>query len=81
MGKRIRLGQLSGSTYGLKVSKEGHDVDSATGKNLLFDSTNAGKSAIYFGKTISGGTTINNNIGNRSSFDTSTGYITHSGTK
>ena len=81
MGKRIRLGQLSGSTYGLKVSKKGQDVDSATGKNLLFDSTNAGKSPIYFGKTISGGTTINYNIGNRSSFDTSTGYITHSGTK
>ena len=81
MGKRIRLGQLSGTTYGLKVSKEGQDVDSATGKNLLFDSTNAGKSPIYFGKTISGGTTINNSIGNRSSFDTSTGYITHSVTK
>ena len=43
MSKRIRLGQLSGTTYGLKVSKEGQDVDSATGKNLLFDSTNPGK--------------------------------------
>ena len=81
MGKRIRLGQLSGSTYGLKVSKEGQDVDSATGKNLLFDSTNAGKSAIYFGKTIDSGTTINNSIGTRSNFDSSVGYITHSGTK
>ena len=82
MGKRIRLGQLSGSTYGLKVSKEGQDVDSATGKNLLFDSTNAGKSPIYFGKTVNvGNNTVNNNIGSRSDFDTSIGYITHSGTK
>lgn len=82
MGKRIRLGQLSGTTYGLKVSKEGQDVDSATGKNLLFDSTNAGKSAIYFGKTINiGNNAVNNSLGTRSSFDTSVGYITHSGTK
>lgn len=82
MGKRIRLGQLSGTTYGLKVSKEGQDVDSATGKNLLFDSTNAGKSPIYFGKTVNvGNNTVNNNIGSRSDFDTSIGYITHSGTK
>jgi len=82
MGKRIRLGQLSGSTYGLKVSKEGQDVDSATGKNLLFDSTNAGKSPIYFGKTVNvGNNAVNHNIGSRSEFDTSTGYITHSGTK
>ena len=64
MGKRIRLGQLSGTTYGLKISKEGQDVDSATGKNLLFDSTNPGKSPIYFGKTVNvGNSTINNNIG------------------
>ena len=82
MGKRIRLGQLSGTTYGLKVSKEGQDVDSATGKNLLFDSTNAGKSAIYFGKTINiGNNAINNSLGTRSNFDSSVGYITHSGTK
>ena len=82
MGKRIRLGQLSGTTYGLKVSKEGQDVDSATGKNLLFDSTNAGKSAIYFGKTINiGNNAVNNSLGNRSDFDSSAGYITHSGTK
>ena len=82
MGKRIRLGHLSGSTYGLKVSKEGHDVDSATGKNLLFDSTNAGKSPIYFGKTVNvGNNAVNHNIGSRSDFDSSIGYITHSGTK
>tara|TARA_R100001443_G_scaffold56393_1_gene67363 strand:- start:623 stop:1519 length:897 start_codon:yes stop_codon:yes gene_type:complete len=82
MGKRIRLGQLSGTTYGLKVSKEGQDVDSATGKNLLFDSTNAGKSPIYFGKTINiGNNAVNNSLGNRSDFDSSAGYITHSGTK
>ena len=82
MGKRIRLGHLSGSTYGLKVSKEGQDVDSATGKNLLFDSTNAGKSPIYFGKTVNvGNNAVNHNIGSRSDFDSSIGYITHSGTK
>jgi len=82
MGKRIRLGHLSGSTYGLKVSKEGQDVDSATGKNLLFDSTNAGKSPIYFGKTVNvGNNAVNHNIGNRSDFDSTIGYITHSGTK
>lgn len=82
MGKRIRLGHLSGSTYGLKVSKEGQDVDSATGKNLLFDSTNAGKSPIYFGKTINvGNNAVNHGIGSRSDFDSSIGYITHSSTK
>ena len=82
MSKRIRLGHLSGSTYGLKVSKEGQDVDSASGKNLLFDSTNAGKSPIYFGKTVNvGSNAVNHNIGSRSDFDSSIGYITHSGTK
>ena len=82
MGKRIRLGHLSGSTYGLKTSKEGQDVDSATGKNLLFDSTSAGKSPIYFGKTIAvGNNEINHGIGTRSNFDSHVGYITHSGTK
>ena len=82
MGKRIRLGHLSGSTYGLKISKEGQDVDSATGKNLLFDSTSAWKSPIYFGKTIDvGNNEINHGIGTRSNFDSHVGYITHSGTK
>ena len=82
MGKRIRLGHLSGSTYGLKVSKKGQDVDSASGKNLLFDSTNAGKSPIYFGKTVNvGNNAVNHNIGSRSNFDGNMGYITHSGTK
>lgn len=82
MARRIILGQLSGSTYGLKVSKKGQDANSATGKNLLFDSTNTGKSPIYFGKTISvGNNAINHDIGGRSSFDGSVGYITVSGTK
>ena len=81
MGKRIRLGQLSGSTYGLKVSKKGQDVDSATGKNLLFDST--AKSPIFFGRsiTVSSGSAVNNGIGTRSNFDQHVGYITHNGTK
>lgn len=82
MGRRIILGQLSGSTYGLKVSKKGQDANSASGKNLLFDSTNTGKSPIYFGKTINvGNNAVNHDIGSRSSFDSSLGYITHSGTK
>ena len=79
MGKRIRLGNLSGSTYGLKVSKEGQDVDSATGKNLLFDST--AKAPLYFAKTQSLGTTINHSLGTRSNFDSHVGYITHNNTK
>ena len=82
MARRIILGQLSGSTYGLKVSKKGQDANSATGKNLLFDSTSAGKSAIYFGKTVNvGNNFISNEISTRSDFDGSAGYITVSGTK
>ena len=82
MARRIIAGLLSGSTYGLKVSKKGQDAASATGKNLLFDSTNAGKSPIYFGKTVNvGNNAVNHNIGSRSDFDSSIGYITHSSTK
>jgi len=39
MGARIILGNLGGSTYGLKISRKGTDVTSATGKDLLFDTT------------------------------------------
>ena len=82
MARRIIAGLLSGSTYGLKVSKKGQDAASATGKNLLFDSTNAGKSPIYFGKTVNvGNNAVNNNIGSRSDFDSSIGYITYNSTK
>lgn len=82
MARRIIAGLLSGSTYGLKVSKKGQDAASATGKNLLFDSTNAGKSPIYFGKTVNvGSNAVNHSIGSRSNFDGNMGYITHSGTK
>jgi len=79
--RRIILGKLASGVYGLKVSKKGQDANSATGKNLLFDSTNAGKSAIYFGKTITVSGTVNNQIYTRSDFDGAAGYITHSGTK
>jgi len=80
--RRVILGKLSGSTYGLKISKKGQDANSATGKNLLFDSTNAGKSAIYFGKIVNvGSNAVNHNIGSRSNFDGNMGYITVSGTK
>ena len=82
MARRIIAGLLSGSTYGLKVSKKGQDAASATGKNLLFDSTNAGKSPIYFGKTVNvGNNAVNHGIGSRSDFDSSIGYITYSSTK
>jgi len=80
--RRIILGKLASGVYGLKVSKEGQDANSATGKNLLFDSTSAGKSAIYFGKTINvGNNFISHEISTRSNFDGSAGYITVSGTK
>jgi len=39
MGARILLGNLGGSNYGLKISRRGTDVTSATGKDLLFDTT------------------------------------------
>lgn len=82
MGRRIILGQIASGVYGLKVSKKGQDANSATGKNLLFDSTSAGKSAIYFGKTVNvGNNFISNQISTRSDFDGSAGYITVSGTK
>ena len=82
MARRIILGELASGVYGLKVSKKGQDANSATGKNLLFDSTNAGKSAIYFGKTISvGDNAVNSQIYTRSDFDGAAGYITVSGTK
>jgi len=38
MAERILLGNL-GSTFGLKISRKGQPVTSATGKDLLFDST------------------------------------------
>ena len=79
--RRIILGKLASGVYGLKVSKKGQDANSATGKNLLFDSTNAGKSAIYFGKTVTVSGTVNAFIYNRTDFDGVAGYITHSGTK
>ena len=79
--RRIILGKLASGVYGLKVSKKGQDANSATGKNLLFDSTNAGKSAIYFGKTVTVSGTVNSFIYNRTDFDGVAGYITHSGTK
>ena len=82
MPRRIILGKLASGVYGLKVSKKGQDANSATGKNLLFDSTSAGKSPIYFGKTINvGNNLISHEISTRSDFDGSAGYITVSGTK
>ena len=39
MGARILLGNLGGSNYGLKISRRGTDVTSASGKDLLLDTT------------------------------------------
>ena len=80
MANRVLLGQISGTTYGLRISKKGQNVLTATGKNLLFDSTN--QSPIFFSKTINiGNNAIVHDIGSRSSFDATLGYITHGGTK
>ena len=39
MANRVLLGKISGSTFGVKVSKKGQNVLSASIINLLFDST------------------------------------------
>ena len=48
MGRRIILGEDAAGNYCLKVSKEGQDANSASGSNLLFDSTsNSGKRPLF----------------------------------
>src|SRR6056300_121451 len=43
MAKRVILGKISTGVYGLRISRKGVDVTTASGKDLLFDSaTNSG---------------------------------------
>jgi len=53
MANRILLGNL-GSTFGLKVSKEGQNVLTTSDKNLIFDSTKPRTGQIYAGGSNSG---------------------------
>jgi len=49
VANRVLLGDIGSNNFGLKVSKHGVDVDSATSKQLLFDSTVNRIGAIYAG--------------------------------
>ena len=50
MAKRVLLGQISSGVYGLRISRKGVDVTSASGKDLLFDSTTNSGLGRYFRK-------------------------------
>ena len=64
MGARIILGNLGGSTYGLKISRKGTDVTSATGKDLLFDTTANSGAPRYLRKFSSATSSGNNGFNN-----------------
>jgi len=49
MANRVLLGKISGSTFGVKVSKKGQNVLSASTDNLLFDSTTFRSGQMYAG--------------------------------
>mgnify|MGYP003140504609 FL=1 len=49
MANRVLLGKISGSTFGLKVSKKGQNVLTAGNNQLLFDSTLNRTGQIYAG--------------------------------
>lgn len=53
MANRVLLGNL-GSTFGLKVSKEGQNVLTTSDKNLIFDSTKPRTGQVYAGGSNSG---------------------------
>ena len=53
MANRVLLGNLGGSSYGLKISKEGEDVLTTAAKNLVFDSTKPRTGQIYAGGSTS----------------------------
>lgn len=82
MTRRIVLGKDSGGTYGLKVSKEGQDAYSASGSNLLFNSSDQGGYGRYFqamyARTM--GTSVNHSFGARGDVGTGRSY-TLSGTE
>ncbi len=66
MAKRVLLGQISSGVYGLRISRKGVDVTSASGKDLLFDSTTNSGLGRYLRKfssaTSSGNSGFNNFI-------------------
>lgn len=49
MANRVLLGDIGSNDFGLKISKPGVDVTSATDKQLLFDSTKGRTGQIYAG--------------------------------
>src|SRR6056300_1152601 len=50
MAKRVILGKISTGVYGLRISRKGVDVTTASGKDLLFDSTTNSGLGRYFRK-------------------------------
>ena len=52
MGQRVKIGKISGSTYGIQVTKPGKsftDSPAPTSKDMLFDSTKVRTGQIYAG--------------------------------
>jgi len=69
MSKRVLLGKIDGSDYGLLISRAGVDVTNANADQLIFDSRQKGYGQLIFEETItvtrdgfSGGSITNNNI-------------------
>lgn len=78
MTRRIILGKDSGGTYCLKVSKEGQDAFSASGSNLLFDSTSNSGKGRYFQAMYARimGTSVNHSFGARGDVGSGRSYTT-----
>ena len=69
MSKRVLLGKIDGSDYGLLVSRAGVDVTNANADQLIFDSRQKGYGQLIFEETITvtrdgfnGSTLTNNNV-------------------
>jgi len=52
MSKRVLLGKIDGSDYGLLVSRAGVDVTNANADQLIFDSRQKGYGQLIFQETI-----------------------------
>ena len=52
MSKRVLLGKIDGSDYGLLVSRAGVDVTNANADQLIFDSRQKGYGQLIFEETI-----------------------------
>lgn len=78
MARRIVLGEDAAGNYCLKVSKEGQDANSASGSNLLFDSTSNSGKGRYFQAMYarSMGTSVNHSFGSRSDTGSGRSYTT-----